>query len=52
MLITGGSTLAVPVIVLVFIVVKVSQGSPSSPGNSSTTGALLPASVASQVTGV
>jgi hypothetical protein len=52
MLITGGSTLAVLVIVLVFIVVKVSQGSPSSPGNSSTTGALLPASVASQVTGV
>jgi hypothetical protein len=52
MLITGGSTLAVLVIVLVFIVVKVSQGSPSSPGNSSTTGTLLPASVASQVTGV
>src|SRR5690242_477202 len=52
MLITGGSTLAVLVIVLAFILVKVSQGSPSSSGNSSTTGTLLPASVASQVTGV
>ena len=51
-LITGGSTLAVLVIVLAFVVVKLSQGSPSSPGNSSTTGTLLPASVASQVTGV
>jgi hypothetical protein len=51
-LITGGSTLVVLVIVLAFILVKVSQGSPSSPGNSSTTGTLLPASVASQVTGV
>jgi Domain of unknown function (DUF929) len=51
-LITGGSTLAVLVIVLVFIIVKVSQGSPSSPGNSSSTGTPLPASVASQVTGV
>ena len=51
-LITGGSTLAVLVIVLAFIIVKVSQGSPSSPGNSSTTGTALPASVASQVTGV
>jgi hypothetical protein len=51
-LITGGSTLAVLVIVLAFVVVKVSQGSPSSPGSSSTTGTLLPASVASQVTGV
>ena len=52
MLITGGSTLAVLVIVLVFIIVKVSQGSPSSPGGSSSNGTLLPASVASQVTGV
>jgi hypothetical protein len=51
-LITGGSTLAVLVIVLVFVLVKVGQGSPSSPGNSSSTGTLLPASVASQVTGV
>jgi len=52
MLITGGSTLAVLVIVLVFVIVKVSQGSPSSPGSSSSNGTLLPASVASQVTGV
>src|SRR5215475_6125772 len=52
MLITGGSTLAVLVIVLAFILVKVSQGSPSSSGSSSTGGTLLPASVASQVTGV
>jgi Domain of unknown function (DUF929) len=51
-LITGGSTLAVLVIVLVFVIVKVSQGSPSSSGNSSSTGTALPASVASQVTGV
>jgi hypothetical protein len=52
MLITGGSTLAVLVIVLVFVVIKLTQGSPSSAGNTSTTGTLLPASVASQVTGV
>ncbi len=52
MLITGGSTLAVLVIVLVFILIKVTQGSPSSGGNSPVTGTLLPASVASQVTGV
>jgi len=52
MLITGGSTLAVLVIVLAFVLVKVSQGSPSSSDNSSSNGALLPASVASQVTGV
>ena len=52
MLITGGSTLAVLVIVLVFVIVKISQGSPSSPGSSSSNGTLLPASVASQVTGV
>src|SRR6516164_9932909 len=51
-LITGGSTLAVLVIVLAFVIVKVSQGSPSSSGNSSSTGTPLPASVASQVTGV
>ena len=51
-LITGGSTLAVLVIVLVFVIVKVSQGSPSSPGNSSSNGTALPASVSSQVTGV
>jgi hypothetical protein len=51
-LITGGSTLAVLVIVLVFVIVKVSQGSPSSPGGSSANGTPLPASVTSQVTGV
>jgi hypothetical protein len=51
-LITGGSTLAVLVIVLVFVIIKVSQGSPSSPGNSSSTGTALPASVTSQITGV
>src|SRR5690242_6802847 len=51
-LITGGSTLAVLVIVLVFVIVKMSQGSPSTSGNSSSTGTALPASVASQVTGV
>src|SRR6516225_4303744 len=50
MLITGGSTLAVLVIVLAFILVKVSQG---SGGGSDTTGRTpLPASVTSQVTGV
>jgi hypothetical protein len=52
LLITGGSTLAVLVIVLAFIVVKVSQGSPPSAGSSPPTGTLLPAGVASQVTGV
>ena len=53
MLITGGSTVVVLVIVLAFIVIKLTQGSPSSSGSSnSTTGALLPASVASQVTKV
>src|SRR5690242_19261766 len=51
-LITGGSTLAVLAIVLVFVIVKMSQGSPSTSGNSSSTGTALPASVASQVTGV
>ena len=51
-LITGGSTIVVLVIVLAFVVVKLSQGSPSSSGNSSSTGTALPASVASQVTGV
>jgi len=41
------------VVVLAFIVIKLTQGSPSSSGSSnSTTGALLPASVASQVTKV
>jgi hypothetical protein len=53
MLITVGSTLAVLVIVLAFILVKLSQGSPGSGGgNSSTTGTLLPTAVAAQVTGV
>jgi len=52
MLITGGSTLVVLVIVLAFIVIKLTQGSPASTGGTSTTGTLLPASVASQVTGV
>src|SRR5512135_2286586 len=51
-LITGGATLAVLVVVLAFVLIKVTQGSPSSGGNSSVTGTLLPASVASQVTGV
>src|SRR6478672_5652080 len=52
-MITGGSTLVVLVIVLAFIVIKLTQGSPSSSaGASSVTGSLLPASVASQVTGV
>jgi len=52
-LITGGSTLAVLVIVLAFILIKVSQGSSSSSGpNGGVRGTLLPASVASQVTGV
>ena len=53
MLITVGSTLAVLVIVLAFILVKLSQGSPgSSGGNSSVDGTLLPTAVASQITGV
>ena len=53
MIITGGSTLVVLVIVLAFVVIKLTQGSPSSgAGDSSVTGSLLPASVASQVTGV
>src|SRR5215471_10580117 len=50
-MITAGSTLVVLVIVAAFIVIKLSQGSPSSSGGS-TTGTLLPASVSSQVTGV
>jgi hypothetical protein len=50
MLITGGSTLAVLVIVLVFVLIKVLHS--SSPSSGSSTRALLPASVASQVTGV
>jgi Domain of unknown function (DUF929) len=48
-LITGGSTIVVLVIVLAFIVIKLTQGSPSSSGSNSVTGALLPASVSSQV---
>jgi len=52
MLITGGSTLAVLVIVFAFILVKAIQGSPSKGGNTSVTGTLLPASVSSQVTKV
>ena len=51
MLITGGSTIVVLVIVLAFVLVKLSQGSPSTSAGSST-GTLLPAGVASQVTGV
>lgn len=51
-MITVGSTLVVLVIVAAFIVIKLAQGSPSSGGNSSTSGTLLPASVSSQVTGV
>jgi thiol-disulfide isomerase/thioredoxin len=51
-MITGGSTLIVLVIVAAFIVIKLTQGSTSSPGNTSTAGTLLPASVSSQVTGV
>jgi hypothetical protein len=50
MLITGGSTLAVLVIVLAFILVKASQGSGGSASSGGRTA--LPASVASQVTGV
>src|SRR5580704_16050392 len=52
MLITGGSTLVVLVIVLVFVLVKLLHSSSPSSGTSSTAGTLLPASVASQVTGV
>jgi hypothetical protein len=50
-LITGGSTLLVLVIVAVFVVVKLSQGSPAQ-ANSTVDGTLLPASVSAQVTGV
>src|SRR5215471_16965887 len=49
-LITGGSTLAVLVIVLAFVIVKISQGSGNSAGSGGRTP--LPASVASQITGV
>jgi uncharacterized protein DUF929 len=52
MLITGGSTLVVLVIVLAFIVIKLTQGPTASSGSTSTAGTLLPATVASQVTGV
>ena len=51
-MITVGSTLVVLVIVAAFIVIKLSQGSPSTAGTTSTAGTLLPASVSSQVTGV
>jgi hypothetical protein len=52
-LITGGSTLLVLVIVLAFVFIKLAENnSSSSSGNTSVTGTLLPASVASQVTGV
>jgi hypothetical protein len=52
-MITGGSTVIVLVIVLAFIVIKLTQGSASAGGgDNSVTGSLLPASVASQVTGV
>jgi Domain of unknown function (DUF929) len=51
-IITAGSTLVVLVIVAAFIVIKLTQGSPSSTGTTSTTGQLLPASVSSQVAGV
>jgi hypothetical protein len=50
-LITGGSTLVVLVIVLTFVVIKISQGSGGN--NASSNGrTVLPASVASQITGV
>jgi hypothetical protein len=49
-MITVGSTLVVLVIVAVFIVIKLTQGSPSSSSSNGRT--LLPASVSSQVTGV
>ena len=52
-MITGGSTVIVLVVVLAFIVIKLTQGSASAGGgDNSVTGSLLPASVASQVTGV
>jgi uncharacterized protein DUF929 len=49
-MITAGSTLVVLVVVAVFIVIKLSQGSPSSTSSGGRTA--LPASVSSQVTGV
>jgi hypothetical protein len=53
LLITGGSIVAVLVIVLAFVFIKVAQdNSSASSGNTSVTGTLLPASVASQVTSV
>jgi hypothetical protein len=53
LLITGGSIVAVLVIVLAFVFIKVAQdNSSASSGNTSVTGTLLPASVASQVTNV
>ena len=51
LLITGGSTLVVLVIVLAFVIIKISQGSGGN--NASSNGrTVLPASVASQITGV
>jgi thiol-disulfide isomerase/thioredoxin len=52
MLITGGSTIVVLVVVLAFVLIKLTQGSPSSGSSGGVNGTLLPASVASQVTGV
>ena len=49
-MITVGSTLVVLVVVLAFIVIKLTQGSPSSTSSGGRT--LLPAGVSSQVTGV
>jgi hypothetical protein len=51
-LITGGSTLLVLVIVLAFVFIKLAENNTSSSGNTSVSGTLLPASVSSQVTGV
>ena len=50
-LITGGSTLLVLVVVVAFILIKLGQ-SPAHQASSSTRGQLLPASVQAQVTGV
>jgi hypothetical protein len=50
-LITGGSVLVVIAIVVAFVVIKASQGTPKAPAGSPT-GTALPASVARQVTGV
>jgi hypothetical protein len=50
-LITGGSVLAVIVVVVAFIVIKANQNPPATPAGSSTKGA-LPAAVSGQVTSV